>query len=849
LRTSKSWEPWVMSILALVQFFLASMLIGVYFGEFQFGSNPFLLLREHPINIGLPWTLRADYLSLQPFMDGKGLNPLLQNYWMTIHPPTLFLGFASTVIPFAFAIAGLWRKDFQGWMKPAIPYAFFGVMILGTGILMGGAWAYEALGFGGFWAWDPVENASLVPWLILVAGAHLLVINQRKGTSVYASLLLNISAFIFVLYSTFLTRSGVLGDSSVHSFVDSGILAQLMVYLLFFTAWSTYLMVPNRRWQMGYAALCAVLFLLALGNLMTAPELAAAEQEKLLPGEGTWVPVLTLLFMLASFVMLIVGYRKYFRTPQQEEEELWSREFWMFIGALILILSSVHITVVTSVNVGNILLAPFEGMFTSLHQSTGWEVFKRMADHQFSAPADKERFDVYHRIQVPLAFLLFIIVAIGQFLKYKKTDFKKFAGSIALSLFVSLGLTALIGWAVEVEAAELSLILLVWACVFAMVANSDYAWRVIKGKFDLMGASVAHLGFAMVILGAVISTWQSHFISRNQRGNISELNEEFRNNEDMMIFMGDTLPMGDYFVHYKEKAKRGERVYCTVEYFEKLPKTYNEGEYVQVFGQPFRAKKTHVATDNFLVDATEDSLWTEVAPAELDALRLRSGTALRQSSGTAQDTEELAQWTPGMPGERLFVLEPSVLMSPKGNSREPSTKHFLSHDLYTFIKHTEVDEQKKDEEGYLEPKSAIVDLQTDIRLTEIVKMRLDSLVEIDSLPSNLPPGLIGKKAFGVITDGRKVENIIIPMIWLQDSVPFTYPVESKQFKMLFALNQKPEGLELTVQKHSSSERDMLILTAEVFPQINVLWIGCLVMVIGTVMAIRHRYRISRGNGY
>ncbi|MFM7725845.1 MAG: hypothetical protein ACKO7B_04025, partial [Flavobacteriales bacterium] len=161
---------------------------------------------------------------------------------------------------------------------------------------------------------------------------------------------------------------------------------------------------------------------------------------------------------------------------------------------------------------------------------------------------------------------------------------------------------------------------------FAMVANADYAWRVIKGKFDLMGASVAHLGFAMVILGAVISTWQSHFISRNQRGNISELNEEFKNNEDMMIFMGDTLPMGDYFVHYKEKAKRGERVYCTVEYFEKLPKTYNEGEYVQVFGQPFRAKKTHVATDNFLVDATEDSLWTEVAPAELDALRLRSGT-------------------------------------------------------------------------------------------------------------------------------------------------------------------------------------------------------------------------------
>jgi len=814
MRTSKAWEPWVMSILALVQFFLASMLIGVYFGEFQFGSNPFLLLREHPSNIGLPWTLRADYLSLQPFMDGKGLNPLLQNYWMTIHPPTLFLGFAATIIPFAYAIAGLWRKDFQGWMKPAIPYAFFGVMILGTGILMGGAWAYEALGFGGFWAWDPVENASLVPWLILVAGAHLLVINQRKGTSVYASLLLNISAFIFVLYSTFLTRSGVLGDSSVHSFVDSGILAQLMVYLLFFTAWSTYLM---------------VLVLLAMWNSFTAPSVSPEEQEKLLPGEGTWVPALTLLFLVASLIMLIRGYRKHFRVPQEEEEALWSREFWMFIGALILILSSIHITVVTSVNVGNILLAPFEGVFTSLHQSTGWEAFKRLADHQFSAPADKERFDVYHRIQVPLAFLLFIIVAIGQYLKYKNTEFKKFAGSIVLSLVVSVGLAAIIGFAVDMEASELSLILLVWACIFAMVANTDYAWRVIKCKFDLMGASVAHLGFAMVILGAVISTWQSHFISRNQRGNIAEINEEFKNSEDMMIFMGDTLPMGDYFVHYKEKNKRGERVLCTVEYFEKLPKTYKEGEYVQVFGQPFRARKTHVATESFLVDATEDSLWIEVTPAEVDA----------------HAAEDLAMWTPGSPGERLFVLEPSVLMSPKGNSREPSTKHFLGHDLYTFIKHTEVEEKKTDDEGYLEPKSAIIDLQTDIRLTEIVKMRIDSLVDIDSLPSNLPAGLIGKKAFGVITDGKQVENIIIPMIWLQDSVPFAYPVESKQFKMLFALNEIPEGLELTVQKHSSSERDMLIMTAEVFPQINVLWIGCLVMVIGTVMAIRHRYKIGK----
>jgi cytochrome c-type biogenesis protein CcmF len=121
----------------------------------------------------------ADYLNL---IKGTGLNPLLQNYWMTIHPPTLFLGFASTSIPFAFAMAGFMHKDHKGWLKPVLPWALFSGMILGTGILMGGAWAYEALSFGGYWAWDPVENMSLVPWLILIAGIHTNLIARNTGS-------------------------------------------------------------------------------------------------------------------------------------------------------------------------------------------------------------------------------------------------------------------------------------------------------------------------------------------------------------------------------------------------------------------------------------------------------------------------------------------------------------------------------------------------------------------------------------------------------------------------------------------------------------------------------------------
>ena len=105
-------EAPVMAIHGGILTALSSMLLGLWFGDFQFGLDPFLLLREAPQNAGLPWTLNPDYLQLIPqFADGQGLNPLLQNYWMVIHPPTLFLGFASTLMPFAMALSGLWSRD------------------------------------------------------------------------------------------------------------------------------------------------------------------------------------------------------------------------------------------------------------------------------------------------------------------------------------------------------------------------------------------------------------------------------------------------------------------------------------------------------------------------------------------------------------------------------------------------------------------------------------------------------------------------------------------------------------------------------------------------------------------
>ena len=148
---------------------------------------------------------RADYLSIPQMQDGQSLNALLQNYWMVIHPPVLFLGFSSTLIPFAFAVTGLWKKDYGSWTKTALPWTLFSCCVLGTGIMMGAAWAYESLTFGGYWAWDPVENASLVPWLVLVAGLHTQVVYNSTGHSLRTTYLFLILGFTLILYSTFLT--------------------------------------------------------------------------------------------------------------------------------------------------------------------------------------------------------------------------------------------------------------------------------------------------------------------------------------------------------------------------------------------------------------------------------------------------------------------------------------------------------------------------------------------------------------------------------------------------------------------------------------------------------------------
>jgi cytochrome c-type biogenesis protein CcmF len=293
ILTNKFWEAPVMTVFAAVQAFLASMILGVVIPglEMKLGSSPFILLRDampDPI-----FTVQPDFIP----QDGVGLNPLLQNYWMVIHPPTLFLGFAATLVPFSYAIAGLWLRRYREWVRPALPWSLFAGAILGLGILMGGYWAYETLNFGGYWNWDPVENAVYVPWLILIGSIHTMITYKNSETALKASIILVISVFILILYSTFLTRSGVLGDASVHSFTDLGLSGQLMIYMLF--------------------------------------------------------------FLVVAVVLAIVRWKEI--PSSAKEISTYSREFWIFIGATVLCLMGFQVLVPTSFPAWNQLVEAFGG--------------------------------------------------------------------------------------------------------------------------------------------------------------------------------------------------------------------------------------------------------------------------------------------------------------------------------------------------------------------------------------------------------------------------------------------------------------------------------------------------------
>ena len=201
---NRALMPWVTAtLLTIVAFFL---------GLVTFVTDPFERLPT-------------------PALEGADLNPLLQNYWMLIHPPSLYLGYVSASVPFAFAMAALCTGRLgDQWIRTTRRWALFSWFFLTLGNLFGAMWAYEVLGWGGYWAWDPVENAAFMPWLVSTAYLHSVIIQEKKDMLRVWNMVLVLLTFALTIFGTFLTRSGVI--SSVHSFTQSGLGPYFVGFLL-----------------------------------------------------------------------------------------------------------------------------------------------------------------------------------------------------------------------------------------------------------------------------------------------------------------------------------------------------------------------------------------------------------------------------------------------------------------------------------------------------------------------------------------------------------------------------------------------------------------------------------------
>ncbi|MFQ6088254.1 MAG: heme lyase CcmF/NrfE family subunit [Candidatus Methanofastidiosia archaeon] len=229
----------------LWEFFMA--IIALFLVQGKLNKNLVLstfLVMEIFLLLMLNFPQTSPFTSLGiPAREGRGLNPLLQDPWIAIHPPITFLGYALLTVPFSFAISSLLKKE--RWIEVSLPWTLLGWVFLGAGIAAGGYWSYRDLGWGGYWAWDPVENASLVPWLCATALLHTMLIEKHKNSLKRVNLLLAISSFVAVLYAAFTTRTGII--QSIHSFAESNIDIWFAAFLFGVVLASLYLLFKSKE--------------------------------------------------------------------------------------------------------------------------------------------------------------------------------------------------------------------------------------------------------------------------------------------------------------------------------------------------------------------------------------------------------------------------------------------------------------------------------------------------------------------------------------------------------------------------------------------------------------------------
>ncbi|TAH27139.1 MAG: cytochrome C biogenesis protein [Cytophagales bacterium] len=717
IHQNKIWESPMMAVFCAVQAFLAYMILGSVLPviDLKLGSSPFILLKDFMGALPV-YKINPDYIP----EDGTGLNPLLQNYWMVIHPPTLFLGFATTLIPFAYCIAGIWMGRYREWIRPALPWALFSAMVLGTGILMGGYWAYETLNFGGYWNWDPVENAVYVPWLVLVASIHTMITFKNSSTALRSTIILTISTFVLILYSTFLTRSGILGNASVHSFTDLGLSGQLLVYLL--------------------------------------------------------------AFLFLSLALLVYKWKE---IPSTEKEaSIYSREFWIFVGATVLCLAGFQVLATTSIPVYNAILGLF-GIKSNI-----------------APPADQ--MEHYSKFQIWAGIAIAILSAIGQYFWWKKIDGKTLWDTLALPVLISMLSSMAIIYFTHLD--HPIYILLATVSVFSVVANGFILYGILKSNYKLSGGAIAHIGVALMLIGILYSSGYSKVISQNNSGMTysKEFSEEM-NKENILLWRNDPEQMDDFTLLYK-----GQRL-----------------ESPDFNG--------YINKDDILPLNEKSKVIAKKAINYKDKVYYKKGDTI---TIIPENTFYEVLYT--KPNGDTFTLYPRAQVNPQmGLLASPDIKRFWGRDLYSFVSSIPIPDKEREWNPIEEHQLRIGDT---VFLNDFV-----AVLRSVNRETNIPGILLGEsdvavKAHFRILGGNKNYDIYpLYIVLIKDQMVGQIPeiVEDLGVKITF-LNINPTNGVFTFGVNTT-QKDYIILKAIEKPAINILWLGTLLLIIGLIIAILRRY--------
>ncbi len=461
--------------------------------------------------------------------EGRGMNPILENYWMVIHPPILFIGYTFLAVPFVYALSALMKGEYSKWIDHAKPWILASGAVLGAGLMLGGFWAYETLGWGGFWGWDPVENSSLVPWIVAVALTHTISIQRKTEALKRTNLALALMAFCLVVYAVFLTRSGVLSDASVHSFENPGseLSSLLLAFLESVLAISLAMFVyrfrqikspalANQASSREFMLALGTAFVVALGALIiigtSMPLLSSDGVGRAISGVGD----IGISIFGAVIIVLIYSFFKTKSTAVFKS--------FLAISITFSVLLVVSLPLIAKLTIGG-------------HGATIDTVF-------------------YNQWTLPIAIALLLSIALTVYLNWGSTSTGTIIRRLIAPVIVAAVATALASGA---GLSGLANVLLFFAAVAALAANLEIIARKLIKSPRSLGAYITHVGVAVMMLGVLASGIYSESktvsLVQNEPREALGLSLLFTGSEELKLPRNDRQT----FAFNIEATRRGEK--------------------------------------------------------------------------------------------------------------------------------------------------------------------------------------------------------------------------------------------------------------------------------------------------